>query len=86
MKKIGIVFLIGLLAGLLLMLKLTDKNKGEILTQREIVDEETVVTRVVEEATPSVVTVSILKTQIMFTVIQAILLKLRQRLITETED
>lgn len=64
MKKIGIVFLFGLLAGLLLMSKLTTKTGGELLTKKEIVDEETVVTKVVEEATPSVVTVSILKTQI----------------------
>ncbi len=65
MKKIGVVFLFGLLAGLLIMSKLGDNfKKSELPTKREVVDEESVVTRVVEEAAPSVVTVSILKTQI----------------------
>ena len=70
MKK-GII--IGLLLGILLMglcfktlNKVLDKvQKREVVNiKKEIVDEETVVTRVVEKATPSVVTVSISKTSV----------------------
>lgn len=60
MKK----FLLGLFLGVFLVLGgwlVLNKKKVEVKT--EIVDEESVVTRVVEEATPSVVTVSIIKTQ-----------------------
>ncbi|MDD4785431.1 MAG: trypsin-like peptidase domain-containing protein [Candidatus Shapirobacteria bacterium] len=65
--------LIGLFFGLVVAVlgfvffdKVTDKleKKTEVINKKEIVDEESVVTGVVEKATPSVVTVSISKTTI----------------------
>lgn len=61
-KKIIKIFLIGLVLGMIVMGSVKKKNVVE--TQKELVDAESVVTRVVEQATPSVVTVSISKTQV----------------------
>lgn len=74
-KKIVKIFLSGLVLGMVVMgsigvgvlfEKVKEKvtSKGKTLISRELVNEESVVTKVVEEATPSVVTVSISKTQI----------------------
>lgn len=45
--------------------KISTANDQEIVEKREIVDEESVVTKVVEQATPSVVTVSISKIKVL---------------------
>lgn len=65
---LGGVLVAGIAGGILVDRKILIKNSGGTVEvrsggTREIVDEESVVTRVVEQATPSVVTVSISKTQ-----------------------
>ena len=72
-KKIVKIFLVGLVLGMVMMGSvgmgvLIEKSrlnpKSDIKVQKELVDSESVVTKVVEQATPSVVTVSISKTQV----------------------
>jgi len=72
-KKIVKIFLVGLVFGMIIMGSigvgvLLEKSKSKIKNipniVKELVDVESVVTKVVEQATPSVVTVSISKTQV----------------------
>lgn len=73
-KKTLRVFLVGFGLGLIVMAsigtgafleKIRNKfSKETVINRKEIIDEESVVTGVVEQATPSVVTVSISKTQV----------------------
>lgn len=60
-KKIVNIFFIGLIFGMIVMGIIKINNKSEKI--KEIVDEESVVIKVVEQATPSVVTISMNETK-----------------------
>ena len=67
MKKFGLGLLLGVVVAIAFLGgRLTERKETVVQSgKKEIVDEESVVTKVVEEATPSVVTVSISKTTIL---------------------
>ena len=61
---LGVVIVGAILGGIFWERTKNKVDNGVIIGKKEIIDEETVVTRVVEQVTPSVVTVSISKTQV----------------------